>query len=205
METRDQMRGHCQGCGRLQAANPNMAQHGYTVEAGYFNGVCYGARHAPLEKERDLLDATIVAIAKRADEDEDRALRLEQREEDPIEKVERRQIGYGRNRSYEYIKTPYAELDEYEKRQLREVLVWELRRDAKHGRAWIKDMQALAETVHGKPLQLNKVRVGPIAHYRGGHFGVQCAASRYGAQRIWNLTDNWDRVTCAKCLKDRPV
>lgn len=207
METRDQLRGHCQGCGHLQAANPDIAQHGYTVEHGYFNGVCYGARHAPLERDRTLLDATIKAITKRADDDEDRALRLEQREEDPVEKVERKLVGgwTRRNRQYEYVRTPYADLPEHEKLQLRKVLVFELRRDARHGRMWIEDMNKLAEKVSGKPLVVNKVRTGPIAHYNGGHFGVKCAASAYGAQRIWNVTKDWDKVTCAKCLKDRPV
>lgn len=155
---RIQERGHCQGCGRLQAANPAMAQHGYNVAFGYFSGVCHGAKRLPLERDRKYLDELIVEITKGVEADEDTALRLEQREQDPVEKVERKHVGWrGRSPQYEVVRTPYAELRDYEKQELRRQLVWGLRQNAKAGRRWMEDMQKLADKVHGQPLQEVKV------------------------------------------------
>lgn len=200
---RDQNRGHCQGCGRLQAANPSMAKHGYTVEHGYFEGVCFGAHHAPLEHKRDLLDRVIPDVMAKVEKDEDRALRLEQREEDPPGKEVREYKGGGRGGTLRFV--PYEELSQYDRDWCRKVMVMNLRQNAKAGRDWIEMMQKLADKVHGQPLVVAKVRVGPVLHAAGGHYGVQCAASRYGAQRIWNTTKDWDKVNCAKCLKDKPA
>jgi hypothetical protein len=55
-------RGTCQACGRVQCVTlhkDTLAKHGYTVDWGYFNGVCQGAEAKPLEVERTLTDAII--------------------------------------------------------------------------------------------------------------------------------------------------
>jgi hypothetical protein len=42
--------GHCQLCGNLQKMpNNRLSKHGYTVEHGYFSGVCRGAGHLAFE------------------------------------------------------------------------------------------------------------------------------------------------------------
>jgi hypothetical protein len=44
--------GTCQACGRQQAVGNDtgrIAKHGYTVDWGYFNGVCHGAGKQPAE------------------------------------------------------------------------------------------------------------------------------------------------------------
>lgn len=208
---RMQKRGHCQGCGRVQAANPMLALHGYRVDCGYFHGVCHGAKKLPLEKDRRYLDELIVVIGKRADEDEDRALRLEQREEDPPGKIERKCIGRAGGRwQYEEVHTPYAELKDYEKAEVRRQLVWRLRNQARHGRRWIEDMRALAEKVHGQPLQEVKVAAPnapiPAGEQRRGNGAVFTAryqergrvyydyerADRKG--RAWMGTQAWRRM-----------
>jgi len=45
--------GTCQACGRKQAVKANglLAQHGYTVDYGYFNGTCSGSDYRPLEQD----------------------------------------------------------------------------------------------------------------------------------------------------------
>lgn len=55
-------RGSCQACGRVQAIEPNkqlIAKHGYTVDWGFFNGVCAGADHRVLEVDHSLTDSII--------------------------------------------------------------------------------------------------------------------------------------------------
>ena len=58
--------GHCQACGSLQKLPAGfLSIHGYTVESGYFSGVCQGAKHLPYELSCDLIE-TLIAGAKRS-------------------------------------------------------------------------------------------------------------------------------------------
>ena len=43
--------GNCQVCGRPQAVNSGMSKHGYTVNQGWFQGVCSGENHLPMQKD----------------------------------------------------------------------------------------------------------------------------------------------------------
>lgn len=55
--------GTCQVCGRLHARRPNgLAQHGYTVDYGYFQGVCHGSANPPIEESTLLLDSTVATL-----------------------------------------------------------------------------------------------------------------------------------------------
>lgn len=48
--------GHCQCCGSLQKLpNELLSLHGYTVDFGFFNGTCQGARELPYELSCDLI------------------------------------------------------------------------------------------------------------------------------------------------------
>jgi hypothetical protein len=59
--------GTCQACGRQHAFyNGSVAKHGYTVEHGFFNGVCWGAEKAPAEHSIDLTRSTIETLTKEA-------------------------------------------------------------------------------------------------------------------------------------------
>lgn len=60
---KNQIRGNCQCCGRQQAVkNGVMAKHGYTVERGWFTGVCSGERYAPMQVSRTQTDKLIAEI-----------------------------------------------------------------------------------------------------------------------------------------------
>ncbi len=55
-------RGTCQACGAVQAVDNStrlMAKHGYTVDWGFFSGVCSGAGEQPMEESTVFADATI--------------------------------------------------------------------------------------------------------------------------------------------------
>lgn len=45
----------------------------------------------------------------------------------------------------------------------------------------------------------------PKVHYHGGHFGVMCSDSAYGAQKLFNKTKDIAKVTCAKCIRDKAL
>jgi len=58
-------RGHCQSCGRAQAVDVNhnkIAKHGYTVDFGFFNGVCTASDELPLEVEKTITERTISGL-----------------------------------------------------------------------------------------------------------------------------------------------
>lgn len=64
--------GTCQICGRKQKVSNNksslgkLSKHGYTVEWGWFNGVCAGAVELPFEKSCDLVKDSITWSQERA-------------------------------------------------------------------------------------------------------------------------------------------
>ena len=63
MKTTHTHKGHCQACGRLHAVDNEtnkLANHGYTVDWGFFNGVCNGADHLPIQIDKSLAEKTIV-------------------------------------------------------------------------------------------------------------------------------------------------
>lgn len=56
--------GTCQLCGaRQRLPGGVLAQHGYTVDYGYFNGVCLGTGHPAFERSREVLGEHIARIA----------------------------------------------------------------------------------------------------------------------------------------------
>lgn len=60
-------KGTCQLCGRIHAVNNKtgeIAKHGYTVDYGFFNGVCQGSNILPLQKDREELDLQVKAWEK---------------------------------------------------------------------------------------------------------------------------------------------
>lgn len=62
-------KGICQCCGRLQKLPyGRLSQHGYTVTWGFFNGVCGGAEHLPLELDRTELDRTVKLLRNHAED-----------------------------------------------------------------------------------------------------------------------------------------
>ncbi len=53
--------GHCQACNAKQKLpNGKLALHGYTVEYGWFNGVCKGSKALPIEQDTTITKAQIL-------------------------------------------------------------------------------------------------------------------------------------------------
>lgn len=64
MDTRKQYRGNCQCCGRRQAVLDSgfMAKHGYTVDNGWFKGICSGQHFQPMQNNRVVTDSIISQV-----------------------------------------------------------------------------------------------------------------------------------------------
>lgn len=63
MNNDSQTRGHCPHCGNEQAVvRGRMSKHGYTVNQGYFSGVCHGHQHPPIETSRKSLDDMVAFL-----------------------------------------------------------------------------------------------------------------------------------------------
>lgn len=57
--------GECQICGSRQCLpNGRLAKHGYSVEWGFFSGVCHGAGYLPFEQEKAELERVVRSIEK---------------------------------------------------------------------------------------------------------------------------------------------
>ena len=72
--------GTCQVCGACQAFNAKtgvIAKHGYTVDYGFFNGVCPGADSKPLQHDRSIADAVGKRLRQSAEDILARAGRIE--------------------------------------------------------------------------------------------------------------------------------
>ena len=79
-----QTRGICQCCGREQAiVNGRMAKHGYTVECGWFSGVCSGKNFVPMQVSRDHTDKLVAQVTKEVGDMISKANRIESGEVKP--------------------------------------------------------------------------------------------------------------------------
>ena len=142
---KNQIRGNCQCCGKQQAVkNGTMAKHGYTVEHGWFNGVCSGERFAPIQISRTQTDKIIAEILA----------------EIPQLLVKAEQVVMGKllpavvitGRYNNKVTIPYADATPYDQRHARDQMLWELRNRASAGKAFTETLGNIANEYHGKPL-----------------------------------------------------
>jgi hypothetical protein len=127
-----------------------MSAHGYTVANGWFQGVCQGHHHAPLEKRRTETDSMIAEVLKEAHNLRIKADETLQGLHDPVEyKTGRMQLVDGKRVA---ITALLADADEYIKNQVRKQLAWAMTNRAKAGEDFAQYMGALADKVHGTEL-----------------------------------------------------
>lgn len=158
MKSKGQNRGHCQACGRIHVVLPsgNLAKHGYAVAGfGYFKGVCQGANHKPLERERYHADAIIRALEERAQLFAQIAVELENGQREPLkaQKVEhgvRQYVRVGRER--EPLLVEWSNASVQEKRMQVEHDAGLAESEARHASSHAASMSRLADRVHGQPL-----------------------------------------------------
>jgi hypothetical protein len=156
--------GHCQICGRQQALpNGRLSKHGYTVDWGYFNGVCTGANHAPLEESRELTDNVIVSLREYADEQERRAEDCADPDRLETCTIKIRDGYRGRRAVYKMVTMTRDEFESPKNAELRRYGVtwahecqaeqYRCLSQAKSARNHADAMVKLADKIHGQPLQ----------------------------------------------------
>ena len=141
-----QIRGNCQCCGNDQAVVRGYAsKHGYTVNNGWFNGVCSGQHYEPVQVSRVQADRIVESVRESV-----AALRVEL-EAVASGKVTPKTIvkGYGKNRT----EIKFADAALYEQ----EGAVEDLKRAIAHrinaGEDFAKHLEAVANKYHGQPLR----------------------------------------------------
>jgi hypothetical protein len=155
MSTKTQTRGNCPCCGRDQAvlASGRMSKHGYTVDNGWFNGVCSGERFEPMQVQREVTDQLVVQVRREVKE-------LEAAADDcatgrRVPKTVTR--GWGKNEQ----QVPFADAHPWEQSQAVHKAEWANRNRARAGQQFADFMEKVVNEVHGQPLREVEVADAP--------------------------------------------
>lgn len=158
--SRIQVRGHCQCCGRIQAVKSgHMSKHGYTVQDGWFSGVCQGDSYGPMETSIEQTTKMVAAV--RAD-----VIKLEA----DLVKMEAGKIlpKFANSTSCmpgKKVDVLYADAPKWDQESAVSSMIWGTKSRIKMGIDWANDMEALAAKTVGKPLETvekDKDRPAPI-------------------------------------------
>ena len=140
-----QIRGNCQCCGRQQAVvNGTMSKHGYTVANGWFQGVCGGDFHQPMQVIRATTDRIIADVA------EEVAALIVKADQVLAGKLKPTKVVRGQFMKAYEIK--FADATAHEQAHAVQCLNWNLRSRAKAGEDFAKYLQEIADAVHGTAL-----------------------------------------------------
>jgi hypothetical protein len=123
-----------------------MAKHGYTVESGWFKGVCAGKHFAPIQVSREQTDTLIASVRKQVLEMIAKADLVASGEIKPTT-ITRHPHS---KKAMEFI--PFAEATVYEQRDAIRALEWNYRRTAEMGTSFADMMVQVADKYHGKAL-----------------------------------------------------
>ena len=157
-----QIRGNCQCCGREQAVVGGfMSKHGYTVQNGWFSGVCSGNHFQPMQFSRVETDSIVsdirVEIPKLlvlADQYESRAL---------VPEFVMKKVLSVELKKWIEVKVPFAEASLLEKDRAISQIVWNYRNRASAGKSFADHLESIANKVHGTPLiEVAKKEIEPI-------------------------------------------
>lgn len=155
-----QLRGNCQCCGRQQAvlASGRMAKHGYTVEQGWFSGVCPGQHYSPMQRDRTQTDAVVAKIL-----DEAAALLLQAEGLrsgliKPTMASTGRMVQSQTKRGWEVEKVAFYQASPHYQKEAITSAIYAAESRARHGKEFAHGLRELADKCHGQPL---------IEHVRG--------------------------------------
>lgn len=187
-----QLRGICQCCGRQQAVIAGrMSKHGYTVETGWFKGVCRGQNFEPMQISRAEADNTIRQV--RAD-----CKMLRQRAEDltagrikPAEAKSGNKIKVeGKAQwAWPYEMVAFADAPKHYQTEAISGAAWQATSRADLGESFCNSLEKLANEYHGKPLVEVKRDAGPepIAYgeQRTSTSGLVLTVTEILRGRVW--------------------
>lgn len=186
-----QTRGNCPCCGREQAvlASGRMSKHGYTVQDGWFNGVCSGDRHAPMQVQREVTDQIVAQVREEVKELEAHAADL---------RTGRKTLGLVRKpgmyvrRGEEPVMVEWKDLPEYSRAEVLRNTVHNIEARARVGTSFANDMELLVDVVHGQPLKVVELEAAPAPIQTGDRrlspSGVTMIASYAEKGRVYFKT-----------------
>lgn len=210
MTNKTQTRGNCPCCGRDQAvlASGRMSKHGYTVENGWFNGVCGGDRFAPMQVQREVTDQIVAQVRDDVKKLEARAAALKAGRETlglvakPNEFVRRGQTP---------TMVEWKDLNDYQRADALRSVIYGCESRARAGTSFANDMEALVNAVHGQPLKVVELEAAP-APIREGERRLTAAGgvltARYAekgrvyfktaeGRRGWEGVQSWRKMELA--------
>lgn len=153
--SKTQVRGICQCCGREQAVvRGNMAKHGYTVEQGWFNGVCSGEHYAPMQVSRERADQIVAQVRREVEELKVQVVKIARREADPTS-VQKPGEYVRRGEKPTFVE--FASLPAYQQADVIRQMVWNTENRIRMGTSFADQLEALANRVHGTELKTVKV------------------------------------------------
>ncbi|AWN08564.1 hypothetical protein HOV04_gp62 [Xanthomonas phage XcP1] len=192
VDTKTQIRGNCQCCGRQHAYQRGaIAKHGYTVDNGYFNGVCTGNQYEPIQLDRKMTD-TIVAMVR--GQVADARSRADALESGKVKLGMVRQPGQIVRRGVEPVMVEFSTLRYWEQIDALTSAVWQLRSRANSGESFANQMAGLADALHGKPLIEVPVESGPAPIQYGEKridaYGAVMTVNRIDRGRVYWLRES---------------
>lgn len=196
--------GECQICGSTQMLPGGvLSKHGYTVQWGFFSGVCNGAGHLPFEQSKDAIAGVIASVEATIKLVEAEIAELENKDSEINGKDEAWRHCYDSYIGYTWRK---VKLVEFERRNI-------YANDPGHEPAWYCYIKTLDTTKDrpdrpAKPDRLDVYDIRPesvrdFAHYLNGgyakHLRGQNASRRQWITWQQNRLANW----APKPLKER--
>ena len=157
-----QIRGNCQCCGREQAVVGGfMSKHGYTVQNGWFSGVCSGNHFQPMQFSRVETDNIVASIRIQIPKLLAQAKQYLSGALSP-EFVIHQKFDVNTRKRIE-VKIPFNEASEYEQGNTRRSVAWSLKHRADMGKTFSDQLEAIANKVHETPLiEVAKKEIEPI-------------------------------------------
>lgn len=197
-----QTRGNCPCCGREQAvlASGKMSKHGYTVECGWFNGVCSGDRFEPMQIQRKITDDIIEGVRNDVAKLTVEAGKLKSGK--LVLKLVAKPGEYVR-RGEQATMVEWASLDKYDQQRALDSAIYDRESRARMGTSFANDLEALVNRVHGTPLIVVELAEAPAPIRQGekrqGRDASHVLTARYTEKGRVYFTGNdgfkgWDGI-----------
>lgn len=153
-----------------------MSKHGYTVEDGWFQGICSGQRFAPLQKDRAQADRIVSQVRAEAAVLVQKAQGMRDGSLHP----ERVSTGRWDSKTRSTITIAWEEASAYQQQQARESEAFRLESRSRQGFSFASALENLANVTFGTELLEVPVEAGPAP--------VQCGEVRVGQTNGRKLT-----------------
>jgi hypothetical protein len=174
--------GNCQVCGRLQAVNSGMSKHGYTVAQGWFQGVCSGEGHLPMQQDNKVTQEVCADIYAEILTLETLIANLKSGKVTPKTSPE--------SCFYKAKEVPFAEANAHMQKQTVDSHIRNTQFRINSGKAHAEYITALSARVSGqalveeaKPVKAPMITTG---EKREGDNGVYTCTQHLGARVYWN-------------------